>query len=372
MATDNDLSALMPQPPPPRLARRKAAIEHALRRFDGDEQGDVPAATRPAPRFEGWGRPQIAALASVALVVLVSVPVWWAEKDRLVPAGPQVPVPIARNSPEPVPASTKQASQVQAADPRSAQALEAVPPSPVAEAGQPLAPEAMESNLNRLPQFVPAQTRSSAAASAGAPATNETNTSRLPAAPPRIAPALRAAAPPPPAAQTARQAGAEAGIEQGDRSIVVTGSRVQRDEFNSNTPIAAVADLAQPGGEWNACTLHDPRRNPAVCGSSAGRSAAQLDEGLTLAWRGDLDRAIDAFGRAIAANPDLALAYLNRGLVWQSKGDLGRALADLNRAIARDPSSAAAYYHRSLIHRARGDGARADADARKATEIDPR
>src|SRR5690242_14580311 len=86
MAIDDDLSALLPDAPPPRPARREAAIGEALRRFDGE-----PAPARPgraAPARTGWGRPQVVALASVALVVLVSVPVWWAERDRIVPQAP--------------------------------------------------------------------------------------------------------------------------------------------------------------------------------------------------------------------------------------------------------------------------------------------
>jgi tetratricopeptide (TPR) repeat protein len=159
--------------------------------------------------------------------------------------------------------------------------------------------------------------------------------------------------------------------EDEERRIVVTGSRVERGDVEARAPIAAVADAAPLDGEWNACTLHDPRRNPTVCRSSAGRAAAQLDGGLARAWQGDLDGAIRAFDRAIAAEPDLALAYLNRGLAWQARGDLGRALADLNRAVARDRTGARAYYHRSRLHRARGDAARAEADAERAIALDP-
>lgn len=148
---------------------------------------------------------------------------------------------------------------------------------------------------------------------------------------------------------------------------MVTGSRVEGD---FRAPIPSVRDEASLDGKWNACTLHDPRRNPTRC-REGGRSAEQLDNGLALAWRGDLDRAIAEFDRAITASPDLALAYLNRGLAYQEQGDLGRALADLNRAIARDRTNAQGYYHRSQLYRARGDTDRADADARRAKELDP-
>jgi tetratricopeptide (TPR) repeat protein len=136
---------------------------------------------------------------------------------------------------------------------------------------------------------------------------------------------------------------------------------------------------AAPEGDWNACTVLDPRRDAAACrafadpaaGGGNGRAAAQLVDGLRLAWKGDLDGAIEAFDRSIRTAPDLPIGYLNRGLAYQAKGDLRRALADFNRAVARGPDSPRGYYHRSLLHRATGDSARADADARRAIELDP-
>lgn len=352
MAIDNDLSALIPDPPPPRPARRESAIEQALRRFDGEHAPPGPARAPSRPDRTGWGRPQIAALASAALVVLVSVPIWWAERDRIIP--PVAPTAVT------TPAAAERARSP-AAPPQSATAAPAsATPSAAtpAEPAPPPAPGAIESNLNKLPQFLPAAPPAPAA-SADAAATSESNLSRLPAAPPRAAPAQRATA-----------ARTEAEAEADDR-IEVTGSRIERSDFESRTPIVAVADVAPLDGEWNACTLRDPRRNPTACRSSAGRAAAQLDDGLALAWQGDLDRAIRAFDRAIAAEPDLALAYLNRGLAWQARGDLGRALADLDRAVARDRTGARGYYHRSLLYRARGDSARAETDAKRAIELDP-
>jgi tetratricopeptide (TPR) repeat protein len=183
---------------------------------------------------------------------------------------------------------------------------------------------------------------------------------------PPAAPAPRAPAPPPPAARAARQAAAEAAAAEDSAQIMVTGSRVARDGYEARAPSPAPVDAAPLDGEWNACTLYDPRRNPTRC-----RSSAQVSEGLALAWQGDLDRAIRAFDRAIAAEPDLALAYLNRGLAYRQQGDLARALADLNRAVARDRTGARGYYHRSLLYRARGDEVRAEADAERAVAIDP-
>jgi hypothetical protein len=355
MATDDDLTALMPQPPPARPARREAAIELALRRFDGSgRQADLPT-QRPARRFEGLGRPQVVALVSVALVVLVSVPVWWAEQDRLAPRAPQV----SERSAEAIPEATA-GSALHDSPPTEA----SLSRSPSPEAG------ASEDVQDAAPSEVPPP-----------PAV------ALPAPPPpaeigalprsREEPALtRNAAPGPPAA-AAKPAASRAAVED---SIMVTGSRAVRQDFESASPVATIDQGFLAQADWNACTLLDARRDIGACRGFAdpaaagarGQAGARLADGLVRAWEGDLDRAIDSFGGAIRAAPDLSIAYLNRGLAYQAKGDLPRALADLDRAVARDSGSARAYYHRSRIHRARGDEARAEADARRAIELDPR
>jgi tetratricopeptide (TPR) repeat protein len=125
------------------------------------------------------------------------------------------------------------------------------------------------------------------------------------------------------------------------------------------------------GGNWNACTILDENQSVRACPTrrASGRAATRLTDGLNLAWRGDLDRAIDAFSDAVRISPDFSQAYLNRGLAYQQKGDLRRALSDLNRAISSDRNNASAYYHRSEVQRALGNSERADADARRAQEL---
>lgn len=356
MAIDNDLSALLPDPPPARPARREAAIEEALRRFDGGPP-QAPVETRPEPgRSGGWGRPQIAALASVALVVLVSVPIWWTGRDRIIPQAPPAASPPAAVADGPAPPASGKPVAPTNAVPGIVQP--SASPSPATPVGAPSA--------------APIAT-AAGPASTDARSATETSLAR-PTAPP---------APPPAAAPAQRRAAAreEAEADAGQR-IVVTGRLIQRQDFNSTTPIVAVdeAMLEQSSsaqGEWNACTLADPARNLEACRALAdpagrgakGRAGAQLADGLTLAWQGDLDRAIAAFDRAIDAAPDLSIAYLNRGLAYQQKGNLRRALADLDRAVALDPHDGRAFYHRSQLQRARGNTTPADADARRAAEI---
>lgn len=133
-------------------------------------------------------------------------------------------------------------------------------------------------------------------------------------------------------------------------------------------------------GDWDACTVNDPRQNLARCQrlvdpkrpGAAGLAASHLAQGLSRAWRGDSAAAIDAFDRAIASDPQSSFAYLNRGLVFADQGDLDRAIADLDQAIRREPRAARGYYNRSVLLWQRGDRRRADADARRAADLDAR
>jgi tetratricopeptide (TPR) repeat protein len=130
-------------------------------------------------------------------------------------------------------------------------------------------------------------------------------------------------------------------------------------------------------GDWNACTINDPRRSLAACkylinpGAKGikGQAAAHLADGLSLAWQGIMDRAIAAFDQAIAIAPKSSLAYLNRGLAYRRQGDVDRALADLDKAVRLAPNAARGYYNRSLLLRERGDTRRAEADQLRAVSL---
>ena len=74
MAVEKDQSAWLPEPAPPRPARREAAIQATLRKFDGTE--DVVPAEREGPRrpWASVGRPQVAVMASAMLLLVVGIP----------------------------------------------------------------------------------------------------------------------------------------------------------------------------------------------------------------------------------------------------------------------------------------------------------
>ncbi len=48
--------------------------------------------------------------------------------------------------------------------------------------------------------------------------------------------------------------------------------------------------------------------------------------------KGDLDRAIDDYTRAIGLDPEYARAYRARGEAYKAKGDMGRATADFQKS----------------------------------------
>ena len=79
----------------------------------------------------------------------------------------------------------------------------------------------------------------------------------------------------------------------------------------------------------------DPADIDIVAGAYNNRGNAYGD-------RGDYDRAIDDYNKAIKRNPN-ADAYYNRGIVYGDKGDYDRAIDDYNKVIELNPNYADAY-----------------------------
>jgi tetratricopeptide (TPR) repeat protein len=323
-----------------------------MRRFDGGEAG-APSA-RPQgvpPRRALRHRPQLAGLIAASLVVLVGVPVAWlalsrgnpqgaASADRVTTADIAAP-PTAVVKPTAAPEATNGAAE---RDAKNA-APKAIAPSPAPQVA------------------VPAPVAAPVIAAAPAPPPPAV------VLPPPAAPSLAAKVAAPSAMRDMAVAGrARAGSAESG-NIVVTANRVRR---------------SGPGyfstrGDWNACTIDDPRRSLDACRGQSdagargprGEAGAMLAEGLAQAWQGEDEHAITLFDRAIALAPRLAPAWLNRGLVRARSGDSDAALADLDRAVRLTPGSARVHYARGRLLRERGDTRRAEADFARATELDP-
>jgi hypothetical protein len=202
MAVEKDQSAWLPEPPPPRPARRDAAIDAALRKFDGVEDAVPAAAREPRRSWASTHRPQVAVLVSAMLLLVVGIPA--------------ALIGIRNEAPRP---STAQPT-VATRDAAGADlAVREEKPAPAAEAPRPKGP--------------PVAPR--AAAPAEAPSTpRPAKTTITPASPALVAappapPAAAAAPPPPPPPQPP-----PAPVARGERdaaqamadNVVVTGSRI--------------------------------------------------------------------------------------------------------------------------------------------------
>src|SRR3989338_3217676 len=83
----------------------------------------------------------------------------------------------------------------------------------------------------------------------------------------------------------------------------------------------------------------------------------------------DYDRAIEDYNKAIALDPNYALAYARRGSAYDNKGQYDRAIEDYNKAIALDPNYAAAYNNRGLAYYKKGNMGRAISDFQKTCDM---
>jgi tetratricopeptide (TPR) repeat protein len=85
---------------------------------------------------------------------------------------------------------------------------------------------------------------------------------------------------------------------------------------------------------------------------------------------GDLDGAIELFGRAIEHQPDRRNeAYEFRGRAKERKADWNGALADYDSLVALDPNNANSYYIRATQKKQHGDFEGAMADFTRAAEL---
>jgi hypothetical protein len=189
----------LPVPPPPRPAARTAAIDAALRRFDGLEDKPSPPKSRPIPWWSTLHRRPAGGLVAAALVAVIAIPV----------------IQLSSRDPQPD-------SAVETAQPGLAEEAPGIA-SPAPTANEPPAP---------------AQTDRAAASTGAAPAeplAAEERANRIAAdnkaviamsRPPMAAPAPMLAAPPPPPPPPPPSAVEQQADASDVGNIVVTGSRI--------------------------------------------------------------------------------------------------------------------------------------------------
>ena len=85
--------------------------------------------------------------------------------------------------------------------------------------------------------------------------------------------------------------------------------------------------------------------------------------------KGDIFGAIADYNEAIRIAPQFTEAYVNRGVAYEEKGEHDRAITDFTRAIRLDPEHGLAYYDRAIAYEKIGEKAKAEEDHKRAKEL---
>jgi tetratricopeptide (TPR) repeat protein len=117
---------------------------------------------------------------------------------------------------------------------------------------------------------------------------------------------------------------------------------------------------------------------PAAQAQSLHSAKDYVKRGVSRFNKGDLEGAINDYGRAIDLDPQLADAHLNRGKARRAKGDLDGAISDYEKAIEIDPRIAhnnrditQAYSNRGFIRSNQMDLDGAISDFNRAIKFNP-
>ena len=130
--------------------------------------------------------------------------------------------------------------------------------------------------------------------------------------------------------------------------------------------------------ERNDCTSNDSERKIRGCTALIARDQSNAiafgNRGYAYANKGDYDRAITDYNKAIELDPKYVHAYNMRGMAYADhKKDYDRAITDYNKAIELDPKYVHAYNNRGRAYADnKKDYDRAITDYNKAIELDPK
>lgn len=141
-------------------------------------------------------------------------------------------------------------------------------------------------------------------------------------------------------------------------------------------PVPAVADL------FADCIQHkDLDRRIRGCSQLIGlrrgkeysyaKAVAYKARGSAYHEKGQYDRAVADYTKAIQLNPIYANAYNGRAWAYLKLGEAKKALSDSNKALSLSPQYAPAFDIRGHILEALGQEDNAIADFRRALELDP-
>jgi tetratricopeptide (TPR) repeat protein len=117
-----------------------------------------------------------------------------------------------------------------------------------------------------------------------------------------------------------------------------------------------------------------------ICGCATSEveknSGTYYRQGVDWEGKGDHERAIANYSRAIELDPKFAEAYFGRGADYVNKGLYDNAISDCTRALELNPKLAEAYYGRGSAYYFKGEYDKAWEDVHKSQslyyQVDPR
>jgi len=96
---------------------------------------------------------------------------------------------------------------------------------------------------------------------------------------------------------------------------------------------------------------------------------ASIDRGSAYLIRGEYDKAISEFNKALEINPRDSETYRNRGSAYMNKGHYDQAISDFTKALEINPKDAVAYNNRGRAYYFKGNYERSWEDFDKAEDL---
>ena len=103
----------------------------------------------------------------------------------------------------------------------------------------------------------------------------------------------------------------------------------------------------------------------------AREAAIHFFKGKSYGKRGELNKAIAEFNKALEINPGFAVAYLSRGIAYGDKGNYDKAISDCNKALEINPYDPIAYLSRGISYESKGRVDQAFTDYNLALGLNP-